>query len=244
MTTVKLFAGLGNQLFQYAYGEYLRDRGRKVRYVLVPSPGCITDVFDIPKDHIVSSSNPIRILAVKASAKYFYRSYCVGFYQDREYAGSLAGSLPFKRETEYRRLGVFDRIGRAESVAVHVRGGDYLSAELFAEFGSVCGRRYYERAFGEATARLDNPRYFVFTNDRAHAEAMLPEDMRRTAEFVNDDPADPGLHLFLMSECRHAIIANSTFSWWGAFMKGQTEKKVIAPRGWGEKIYLPGWIRV
>jgi hypothetical protein len=242
---VKLFAGLGNQLFQYAYGESLRASGRSVRYILAPSAGCITEVFDIPREGITSSSNPIVILAAKLAAKFVFRSYEVGYFQNREYAKSLSGTLRFRRESAYRALPAYERIKGGESVAVHVRGGDYVKdTGSYAAFGSVCDRTYYDRAIEAAHDRIAGPRYFVFTDDRSHAESVLPDEFRGKAEFVEDVAADPGAHLFLMSECRHAIIANSTFSWWAANLAPRPGKVVVAPSKWGAGLCLPDWVLV
>lgn len=245
MKLIKLFAGLGNQLFQYSYGEYSRERGERVRYLLDPSKGCLTDVFSIADGSIIETGNAVKLAAVKAVAKYLLGSYVSGFFQRYEYAESLYGRLVFKREGEYRGLGALAPMRSGSSVAVHVRGGDYLDPGLFQEFGSVCDRSYYLAAVDSIEREVEDPRYFIFTNDRLHAERVLPDRILRKAEFVSEErfASDPGRDLFLMSECAHFIIANSTYSWWGAFLGRRPGKTVVAPAKWSREICPPGWIR-
>jgi hypothetical protein len=245
MKLIKLFAGLGNQMFQYAYGEYLREGGERVRYLLSPTKGCLTDVFAIPGGAVIETDNAIRLAATKAVAKYLLGSYMTGFYQRYEYAESLDGRLVFKRESEYRGLGIRERIAATNSVAVHVRGGDILLPENFATIGSVCDAAYYSGAVEELGRKTVDPRFFVFSNDRQHAEKVLPDEILYRAEFVSDDASasDPGCDLFLMSECSHFIIANSTYSWWGARLGHRLGKVVVAPANWSGEICPPDWIR-
>jgi len=127
-----------------------------------------------------------------------------------------------------------------------VRGGDYLEQGLFEEFGSVCDVSYYRSAIELIERKIENPRFFIFTNDRKHAERVLPEKVLTEALIVSDDwyVADPGYDLFLMSECTHFIIANSTYSWWGARLGNKPGKIVIVPAKWNGEICPPDWIRV
>jgi hypothetical protein len=245
MKLIKLFAGLGNQMFQYAYGEYLRERGERVRYLLSPTEGCLTDVFAIPGGVVMETGSAIRLAAIKAVAKYLFGIYMTGFYQRYEYTESLYCRLVFKRECEYRGLGSHERIAATNSVAVHVRGGDILLPDKRATIGSVCDASYYRAAMEELGRKTANPRFFVFSNDRPHAEKVLPDEILRRAEFVSDDTnaSDPGCDLFLMSECAHFIIANSTYSWWGARLGHRPGKVIVAPANWDVVTCPPDWLR-
>jgi hypothetical protein len=90
---------------------------------------------------------------------------------------------------------------------------------------------YYEKAFRLAEARLDQPEYFVFSDDLPWARENLPAP--RPATFV-DANTQKAAHedLRLMAACRHHILANSSFSWWGAWLGAQEGALNIAPRYW------------
>jgi hypothetical protein len=235
MKVIKLFAGLGNQLFQWAYGEYLRSAGEKVRYLLASSPGSIADVFDMEGSSIVEHRASSRALLAKAWAKYALGSYEVGFYQEARYAESLGESRPlrFRRANEYAASSWFEEARSNRSVSIHVRGGDYLESHLSGIFGSICAKDYYERAYRSILETEKDPLLLVFTNDEADARRRLelvPCELRFVDEAEHRD--DPGFHLFLMSRCRHHIIANSTYSWWGAFLASPEGGKTVAPDRW------------
>ena len=119
------------------------------------------------------------------------------------------------------------RIEQTNSVAVHVRRGDYLTTPLL----NVCTGLYYADAHRLACERLDDPRFFVFSNDLpwCRANLDLPD-----CEYVDLSTSrdDPTVDLRLMALCRHQIISNSTFSWWAAWLNRHEQKLVVAPHRW------------
>jgi len=242
-TYLKLFGGLGNQLFQYAYGQHLKASGQKVRYVLRFSKNCLTDVFDLPSEEMLASSNSLVDAARKAYLKYIARNFLADFFPEQTYAWAVKGRLPFRREEAYKRNPWFERIAESNSVAIHVRGGDYLSATGYEGWGSVCGKEYYDEAVARIEASVRSPRYFLFTNDYEHSARVLPEGIRDRLCEVRDEESekDAGFHLFLMGACSHNIIANSTYSWWGAFLGESRGRKVVAPARWQRFTTPPEW---
>jgi hypothetical protein len=137
-----------------------------------------------------------------------------------------------------------------ESVAVHVRGGDYLRSAKALAFHGVCSPAYYEAAFAWIEARVAQPYYFVFSDDPERARAVVP--LRDRLRYV---PASPGpscyQDMYLISRCRHQVIANSTFGWWGAWLSTNASGIRIAPATWlqgtgyaGEDLVPPEWIRL
>ncbi|MDD5433983.1 MAG: alpha-1,2-fucosyltransferase [Nitrospira sp.] len=102
--------------------------------------------------------------------------------------------------------------------SIHVRRSDYVNNPGYAQLNSV----YYQRAIDEIKA----DRYLVFSDDIDYCKEIFEGD-----EFVFCDvPED--IALFLMAVCTHNIIANSTFSWWSAYLNRNPEKKIIAPKEW------------
>lgn len=126
---------------------------------------------------------------------------------------------------------IAEMISASQSVAMHIRRGDYVSNPLASRIHAVCSPEYYERALEKMTELCGPLTPFVFSDDigwvRAHVR--LP----RTTIFVTKDaPGEPHEELELMRRCRTHIIANSTFSWWGAYLGANSEQVVIAPRKW------------
>lgn len=134
------------------------------------------------------------------------------------------------------------------NVGMHVRRGDYISNEKYKKIlGNVCNEKYYQ----EAINMLDmNQRYnlLVFSDDINWVKNNFKFLNEYNVEFIsgNTDEED----LYLMSKCHHNIIANSTFSWWGAYLNSSINKQVIAPSKWfhsdigGPEIIPKTWIKV
>jgi len=142
------------------------------------------------------------------------------------------------------------RIARCNAVAVHVRWFDPPHSATGTHNASV---DYYRRALDLIRSRTDNPHFFLFSDDPTSARSLLglPQD-RSTCVDHNRGDENACADLWLMSRCRHFIIANSTFSWWGAWLAGQRDKTVIAPMlrlsgmtAWGYGALTPkAWIEL
>ena len=119
------------------------------------------------------------------------------------------------------------------SVSLHVRRGDYLSnPRVRAGFG-VCSLPYYEAAIAKLRALVPGATFFIFSDDLAWVKEQLP--VGDSAVFVEGDGLDDAQELWLMSQCQHNIIANSSFSWWGAWLNDNPDKIVVAPTPWFDK---------
>lgn len=120
-----------------------------------------------------------------------------------------------------------DTIGRTTSVSLHVRRSDYLHSPLH----NVCTREYYVRAMATMRARLDRPTFFIFSDDIdwCRAQFAAPDVIAIDVPLCRSAPA---LDMHLMSRCRHHIISNSTYSWWGAWLDDKPGKIVVAPDRW------------
>jgi hypothetical protein len=144
-------------------------------------------------------------------------------------------SVDLRREFSFREppvgknLEMHRRIENTEnSVAVHIRRGDYT---LEVEGNVALPMAYYSSAITQLTQYLHNPTFFVFSDDINFARNNLRADIR--AVFVDhNDSFSAHEDLRLMSSCRHHIIANSTLSWWGAWLGSYVDRIVIAPRNW------------
>ncbi|MRG44883.1 alpha-1,2-fucosyltransferase [Chitinophaga sp. SYP-B3965] len=117
-----------------------------------------------------------------------------------------------------------------ESIAMHFRRGDYTDAATAAYHG-ICEPAYYDAAARYMLTRHPHAKFYIFTNDPAWVKDNLPSGI--TYEIVSGDLSHTQYEdLFLMSHCRHQIIANSSFSWWAAWLNTYKEKRVVAPAKW------------
>jgi hypothetical protein len=125
-------------------------------------------------------------------------------------------------------------IARTETpVSVHIRRGDYVKSVETARVHGALDARYYKKALRVLQSMLASPiTVFVFSDDPADAEAVLDFVPRDKIVHVRGDPDKPWEDMSLMAQCRHHIIANSSFSWWGAWLNPSEDKIVIAPREW------------
>jgi hypothetical protein len=138
-----------------------------------------------------------------------------------------------------------------ESVAIHVRGGDYVTSKTNCSiFGGICDNLYYERAMDYIARHVTTPKFVVFTNDIKYAEAVLPKGYNYKIPSLNQ-AKDSHRDMLMMANCRHNIIANSSFSWWGAYLNSNPSKCVIAPMKWFNSVeydqasILPSdWVRL
>jgi hypothetical protein len=178
--------------------------------------------------------------------------YFVGYWQTERYffdvREEILGLVHFPEITDEVNHGFLSSIRECNSVAVHIRRGDYLEAAYRDRFFGICDDEYYENAMEYVRDRVDNPRFFVFSNDVRWCEEHYGGCEDVVIVKGNDEDACYN-DLNLMRYCRHDIIANSSFSWWGAWLNENAEKIVIAPKVWlnGEKtpdIWCDGWIRM
>jgi hypothetical protein len=157
-----------------------------------------------------------------------------GYFQSQRYFAGTAESI--RREFVpvaplSQQNANYAKLARdCDSVMIHVRRGDYVTNLNTLKFHGVCSIAYYEASINYIRERLVNPRFFVFSNDMAWAQENLK--LGDDAVFVTGNDTSPEIDIHLMAQCRHYIIANSTFSWWGAWLNFSKEKIVIAPECW------------
>ncbi len=124
------------------------------------------------------------------------------------------------------------QVKSTEAVSIHVRRGDYVkNPRVLKEFG-ICSPEYYKAAIAHIKSQVANPTFFVFSDDIAWVKENLPVGDR--AVFVEGRGITDVEELTLMSQCQHNIIANSSFSWWGAWLNQHPHKIVVAPTPWFE----------
>lgn len=174
----------------------------------------------------------------------------VGYWQSYRFAASIAeelrSELAFSEPPEGKNLEILKEIHETpDSVSLHLRRGDYTRA---AEGNIALSLDYYARAVQLFRRTLTSPTYFVFSDDMEFARKNLVLDGK--ARFIDhNDSFSAHEDLRLMSACQNHIIANSTFSWWGAWLNPSNRKIVYAPKYWllsedsyFEDLFPPEWM--
>jgi hypothetical protein len=145
---------------------------------------------------------------------------------------------------------ISENIKSTNSVSIHIRRGDYISNKITNQYHGTCSREYFNKAIDKITSNVDNPHFFVFSDDPQWAMDNLNSEC--PINFITNNNAQKNYEdLRLMTYCKHFIIANSSFSWWGAWLSSNADKIVIAPSKWfdnqiyNDKDRLPEkWIRL
>jgi hypothetical protein len=126
---------------------------------------------------------------------------------------------------------IHDEILDTCSVSIHVRRGDYITDNNYKTIYAECNQEYYTNAIIYLTDRMEGIRIFIFSDDMNWAKNTFPASS--SIRFVdNDNKCRPFYDMYLMSLCKHNIIANSSFSWWGAWLNPYCDKIVITPNNW------------
>ena len=271
--------GLGNQMFIYAMYLNMRRRFPNTRIDLsdmvhynVHNGYEMHRVFQLPKEEFCINQKVKKVVEFLFFKTILERKqnldtleayrrpylwpliYFKGFYQSERYFVDVAGEVreafafhPELASEQTRRL-VEQIKADALAVSLHVRRGDYLQPSVWRNTGGVCCLPYYKRAIAEMQRRVGGAHFYVFSDDPEWCRANLPLD--ETAVFVDwNKKADSWQDMMLMSLCRHNIICNSTFSWWGAWLNNNPGKTVLAPDRWSllyptPYLNCPSWIPV
>jgi len=164
----------------------------------------------------------------------------LGYWQSEDYFADQAETIrselapPAPGDEKNRSLG--DQFAACESVFIHFRR---------VRYSNLLGQDYYQAAIDAVCGQLSNPHFVLFGDDLNWPQEKL-EFRGAKMELVDHNSADELADLWLMNRCRHAIVANSSFSWWGAWLgDGQSKRKVLAPQQVGHPLVMPErWERV
>lgn len=263
MIIIKLKGGLGNQLFQYAFGRLLSSRRGEELWLDKDVLGELGDTYRYyGLDNFKIKANPVsrqeaepvkyplgplskavRCLNAKLLRRFHVgyepsllksrKSYFDGYFQSYKYLEPIRDilleeiSLVKQPGREYQEM--LGLIESAESVAVHIRRTDYLDPVNSQNF-SVFGLEYYQQAIRLIKDKAGRPVFFVFSDDIEWSK----ENLETGAEtvYVSGRGLADYEELILMSRCRHQITANSSFSFWGAWLNQYPKKIVITPKQW------------
>lgn len=160
--------------------------------------------------------------------------YLEGYWQSERYFEDIReiirDEFTVKTPLIDKNLELANEIKAVNAVSIHIRRGDYVLDEKTREFHGICSLEYYLQAEDRVSQILDNPHFFVFSDDPKWVADNLK--LRNPARYVSHNGSIAHEDLRLMSLCRHHVIANSSFSWWGAWLSNSPDKLVIAPKRW------------
>ncbi|NDV93713.1 alpha-1,2-fucosyltransferase [Dysgonomonas sp. 521] len=177
-----------------------------------------------------------------------------GYFQNEKYFKNIKEELrkdfSFKNPLSDKNLETANQISDRQSVAVHIRRGDYLNKSTQSNF-IILDKAYYENAISHISERIENPEFFIFSEDFEWIKENLNFG-NYPVNFIDwNKGQDSYIDMQLMSLCKHNIIANSSFSWWAAWLNNNTAKIVVAPERWFsddqknrllDNFYPEGWI--
>ena len=292
MVIVKLYGGLGNQMFQYAMARTVALRnGVQLELDLTwfSAPSTTTGrYFGLDKFNVqlcrASDTEIERCLALRKilgrdlyeavipfrfkkyirtrdfqlfSEKYLKLRgdlYLEGYWTDERYFAEfpeiIKNEFTLSSELSGNNSMIASSMDVSESVSLHIRRGDYVTDSRFQTIFNICDENYYRRAVDLISERVTKPVFYIFSDDIE----WVRENIHIGYDVVYVSEAGgclPHEEIHLMGRCKHNIIANSTFSWWGAWLNSNEEKIVIAPEKWvnnssgyGGQIVPLGWNRI
>lgn len=180
-------------------------------------------------------------------------NYLEGFWQSYKYLEPirdiLLKEITPRNPSDERFDNIIKQIENTPSISIHIRRGDYVTDPKTKAVHNVCGLEYYLKAIDTIKAQVNNPTFFVFSDDIDWVSKNL--EINSPTFWVSNLRGEDYEELILMSKCKHNIIANSSFSFWGAWLNQNTNKIVIAPKKWNNKyqkeyedLLPPLWIKI
>lgn|SRR5579863_246270 len=277
--TIRTCGGFGNQAFQYAFGVALKALGNEVFldrswFDHQPQRAYVLDRFNTEVQF-----GPVRGQCLQEGNLLFHPEFLkkyeqdttlIGYWQNEKYLAGVEDQvrkdLTLRRYPSEQSLAVAREIENSNSVFLHVRRTDSLSAQGLKNHG-VCPQSYYQRAASYISTRVPSPHFFIFSDDIEWCKQNIQVfgypstfvDHNSTGVTENSEhevrKTDSGTEesdLWLMSLCKHSITANSSFSWWAAWLNQNPEKIVVSPKAWfatgsphdGSDIPPASWVRL
>ncbi len=161
--------------------------------------------------------------------------YLVGYWQSEKYfsesASQIRADFTFRQSLEDQNEKLTQQIISVNAVSLHVRRGDYATNPQTTATHGLCTLDYYRHSIQYVAERVQQPNFFIFSDDIAWVRDNL--NFPHQSQYVDCNQGKESYNdMRLMSMCNHHIIANSSFSWWGAWLNPKRDKIVVAPKNW------------
>ncbi len=277
MVIIKFSGALGNQLFEYAFYKKISmktpvkadlsnfDKGLEQRKFYLEELDIKLDhstredlrkySFNIPvlnglkkRLGFINVYNEKESYVFDEEALHIEDGYLDGYWQCPKYFDDIKEDII--KDIRFPELlneqaEIKSKMESCNSVSIHVRMGDYLKFK--DKYGNICSIDYYKKAIDIIKSKVSDPVFYGFSDDIDMASELLSDEDICWIRSNSEDNAYNDMNL--MSSCRHNIIANSSFSWWGAYLGTYKDKIVIAPSKWTNTsnrcyIWCDNWIRV
>lgn len=241
--------GLGNQIFEYAFYKKELENNPKLRYLF---PVKCHNGFELNRWFNVTLNEAsifdrllylfadrlkrygiLSMIADKDLADNADCYFVKGFFQDKRYFKDF--NIDFKDiKLSNANKQYLEMIKNSNSVAIHVRRGDYLQPPYNEIYGGICTEEYYKAAIEIIRNNFIDPMFFIFSNDK---QWVMDNFNLKNAVFVNCNTGlSSPIDLYLMSHAKGNIIANSSFSFWAAYLNRSTQL-VVYPKKWFNSKY-------
>ncbi len=270
MKIITFQGGLGNQMFQYQFYNWLKENVSSTIYGYYPVKGlsghngleienCFnninlpeTNIFIVFLVKIIKFFKLIGFNFISTGSSFsLNRILFEDYWQDLDYVGASSYKFNTKKISHNsKNLEILEKIKCSNSVSIHIRRGDYITDKYASIYSGVCGVEYYNRAIKYVLEKIENPLFFVFSDDCEWVKNNIEVPNANFIEWNLDK--NSFIDMFLMNQCKHNIIANSTFSWWGAYNDSNCRRGiVISPVKWFASnsftdplIFPKKWIRL
>jgi len=161
--------------------------------------------------------------------------YFDGYWQSWRYFNGIEDILKkeftLKERYSKKTEEIINKIKRGNAVFIGIRRGDYLATSKDRKHHGIFGAEYYEQAINYIKEHVDNPVFYIFSNDIQWVKQNMVFECNAVFREEEEQTSDTE-ELFTMASCKHAIISNSTFNWWGAWLINNKDKIVVAPKNW------------
>lgn len=162
-------------------------------------------------------------------------SYIEGYFQSelyfKEYESEIRNQFTFKAKKNSNTLKIVEDIKDSKSLAIHIRRGDYISNKSINNIHGTCSLEYYLKALKQFD--LDNLKIYFFSDDIDWVKSNFLFLDQKKCNFIDwNTHKESWQDMYIMSKCDNFIIANSSFSWWGAWLSANKDKTIIAPKKW------------
>lgn len=270
MILTHLMGGLGNQMFQYAFGKALAESNNTDHQLDLTSLERDTQrQFQLDGLNITSKvathdtiqhytqrpwlfkilekaklRNPTQVIEKNADWFQYYPRYLTksktlflkGYWQAHQYMAFanavVQKEFTFKHPPSSEFETYLKTASSTASVSLHIRRGDYVNHSLFNSLHGEEGDAYYKKSINFIAEKVIDPHFFIFSDDPEWVQTHFKLHDNKITYINQTDPKKAYEDLRLMSTCQHNIIANSSFSWWGAYLNRNSHKIVVAPHRW------------
>lgn len=176
----------------------------------------------------------------------YYDGYWQNYKYFDKYRDKILQLFQFKLKLNECSSNILPELAAKNSVSIHVRRGDYLKAKNYA---GLCGLEYYKMAIEYINRNVQDAAFYIFSDDMEWCrEKISPMLAGHKFTYIDwNKGADSPIDMMLMSQCSHNIIANSSFSWWAAYLNDNTGKIICAPKKWTNtpvncQFQMPTWV--